>query len=56
MPTLNYSRLLNFHIEGGKMPLKIETGTYTVNPVIKKEGGSKFSLWKHWRRRYAIKN
>lgn len=33
------------------MPLKIESGTYTVNPVAKKNV-SKFLLWKHWRRRY----
>ncbi|KAL2718038.1 hypothetical protein V1478_011914 [Vespula squamosa] len=32
------------------MPLKIESGTYTVNPVPKKNT-SKFLLWKHWRRR-----
>ncbi|KAK2584813.1 hypothetical protein KPH14_007126 [Odynerus spinipes] len=31
------------------MPLKIESGTYTVNPVPKKST-SKFLLWKHWRR------
>ncbi|EZA56237.1 Disks large-associated protein [Ooceraea biroi] len=31
------------------MPLKIESGTYTVNPVAKKNV-SKFLLWKHWRR------
>ncbi|XP_032691128.1 uncharacterized protein LOC116853905 isoform X1 [Odontomachus brunneus] len=31
------------------MPLKIESGTYTVNPVVKKNV-SKFLLWKHWRR------
>nr|KAF7439395.1 hypothetical protein H0235_001786 [Vespula pensylvanica] len=31
------------------MPLKIESGTYTVNPVPKKNT-SKFLLWKHWRR------
>ncbi|XP_077257366.1 uncharacterized protein LOC143894699 isoform X3 [Temnothorax americanus] len=32
-----------------RMPLKIESGTYTVNPVAKKNV-SKFLLWKHWRR------
>ncbi|KZC07107.1 Disks large-associated protein 4 [Dufourea novaeangliae] len=31
------------------MPLKIESGTYTVNPTAKKNI-SKFLLWKHWRR------
>lgn len=35
-----------------RMPLKIESGTYTVNPVTKKNV-SKFLLWKHWRRRQA---
>lgn len=34
------------------MPLKIESGTYTVNPGGSKKGPSKFFIWKHWRCRY----
>ncbi|CAD6222644.1 GSCOCG00001068001-RA-CDS, partial [Cotesia congregata] len=31
------------------MPLKIESGTYTVNPAASKKGPSRFFIWKHWR-------
>ena len=38
------------------MPLRTESGTYTVNhrePDAPPKKLSKFTLWKHWRRRYT---